>query len=89
MYSGPNFIINWGAVASDVFYYRVLENGNVIGRTMSKNFEVTMPTIGDSFAIQAVYLSQNISLASIKVTYNKICDFTANRHSTISTVLTK
>ena len=74
--SGPNFILTWSAVGSETFYFRVSNNGKIIGRTMNTSFEVVAPAIDDSFTVEAVDFSQNISTTSVTVTYNKSGDLT-------------
>jgi lysophospholipase L1-like esterase len=66
---GPHFNLNWNTSGADVFYYRIYENGKVIGKTAGTHFEVAEPVIGKRFGIQAVDFSQNTGPVSPAVVY--------------------
>ncbi len=68
MRHGPNYTLSWNSIDADVFYYRVRKNSNVIGRTVSTNFNVNTPVSGDNFTVEAVDFSQNTGMHSMAFT---------------------
>ncbi len=81
MRNGSNCTLTWNSTDTDVFYYRVRKNSNVIGRTVSTNFNVNTPVSGDNFTVEAIDFSQNTGPFSTHVTFKASGNFTVSRDS--------
>ncbi len=81
LFGNINLNLSWQTAGSHIFYYRVRKNGDIIGRTMGKSFEIVAPTIGDYFTVEAVDFSQNTGPFSTHVTFKASGNFTVSRDS--------